>query len=467
MAFISHLLHVSSTDPDDARRGRLLNILLFSMAVIVVSGLIVVAILHFTGIEQAHPLIFPAGIIMLVGLIIIYGINRYWLGWVASTLFLLLFITVMAFSDEPVEVVRGRSLFLFTIPILMASVILRSYASFIIAALIDVLLAAMAISLSLVPNFIVMLGFFAIALVSWLSARSMEQALAKLRVVNKDLDRRVAERTKALKKANEQLQQKIVESQQSRQALILARDQALQASRFKSEILARVSHELRTPLGAILGFAEMLESGFYGSVSQQQRETLQKIIERNKNLTKLVGDLLDQAHLEAGKPTLDNVDFSPTDLVEKIQTTVEVWVREKGLKFTTEIAPEVPPVLCGDPTRLQQILLNLVGNAIKFTDQGRVHLSVFMPDENEYWAFRVSDTGPGIPAEAQPHIFDAFRQVDGSVTRDHAGFGLGLSIVKQLATLMGGEIQLESQPGKGSAFTVTLPRMPAQENRNE
>ncbi|HXV42786.1 MAG TPA: HAMP domain-containing sensor histidine kinase [Anaerolineae bacterium] len=244
--------------------------------------------------------------------------------------------------------------------------------------------------------------------------------------------------------------------------LVVARDQAVAASSFKTELLARVSHELRTPLAAILGFTEMLRVGVYGALSDKQLQLTQEVIDSTYFLTNLVGDLLSQAQLDAGKFKLYINSFNCTHIFDNVHAKMNPLAQAKGLTLTTEIAADVPATLWGDPHRIQQILINLVSNAIKFTEQGAVRMRLYQPDAN-HWALQVSDTGPGIPSEAQIYIFEPFRQVDGSVTRTHGGVGLGLSIVKQLTTLMGGEITLTSEVDHGSVFTVSLPLVPVQE----
>jgi signal transduction histidine kinase len=264
------------------------------------------------------------------------------------------------------------------------------------------------------------------------------------------------EQATELRAANERLLREITEHEHTEKALALARDQALAASRLKTELLAKVSHELRTPLGAILGFAEMLEFGLYGPVSEQQRQTITKIIDSVNYLTSLVNELLDQAQLDAGKLKLNFSFFAPASLVEHTLTKMNILAQAKGLSLTTKIAADMPATLWGDPGRVQQILVNLVSNAIKFTQTGIVEVCLYRPDP-DHWALQVSDTGSGIPDEAQAYIFEPFQQVDGSVTRLHMGSGLGLSIVKQLTTLMDGQIVLESQVERGSIFTIILP----------
>ena len=202
MGLITQLLNVPTTDPEDARRGRLLNILLFGMAAIAAVNLLATAITDVTGLvhwDSATSLIYLGSLVALAGMVAIFLMNRYWSGWLATTLFLLLLTAIVALSDEPRQIVEGRSMFLFAIPILMASVLVRPWASFAMAALSSLLVAPIALfSLRIVPPLPSMLGFFAIAFVAWLSARSLERALQDLRTVNRELDLRVAERTRDL-----------------------------------------------------------------------------------------------------------------------------------------------------------------------------------------------------------------------------------------------------------------------------
>jgi signal transduction histidine kinase len=247
------------------------------------------------------------------------------------------------------------------------------------------------------------------------------------------LEEQVAQRTAALTLANDQLRQEIAVRRQTEEELRQARDRALEASHLKSELLAKVSHELRTPLGAILGYAEMLEMGLYGLLSADQQEAMGRIIDSSQYLTNLVNELLDQARLEAGKLELYLSDFAPSELIHGAISRMEVLAQAKGLNLVSEIAGDMPSTLSSDPMRLQQILVNLISNAIKFTETGEIYVRLYRPDP-AHWAMQVTDSGPGIPKKAQTYIFEPFRQVDGSMTRQHGGTGLGLSIVKQLAS---------------------------------
>lgn len=200
LEFISTLFDVPSTDPEEARRGRLLNVLVAFTAVIVILGLIATYIFDVTGQESEAAILYQAGIVMLIGLVVIYLINRYWSGWVASSLFLLIFVIVLAF-DNPVEVVNGRTLFLFAIPVLMGSIVIRPIASIIVAFLVTAVIIIVAAFNDLTPNIIGALGLLAIGFLAWLSARSLERALEDIRTINRDLDRRVNERTQDLASA--------------------------------------------------------------------------------------------------------------------------------------------------------------------------------------------------------------------------------------------------------------------------
>jgi two-component system sensor histidine kinase ResE len=232
--------------------------------------------------------------------------------------------------------------------------------------------------------------------------------------------------------------------------------------RMKSAFVSMVSHELRTPLNAILGYTEMLEEEICGPLSEKQSEVVGRVIVNTGKLLGLVNNLLDQAQIEAGRLTLRIRSFTPDELLDAVLPDVRMLAQAEGLEITSEIADDVPDELLGDQERLQQVLVNLTTNAVKFTDDGEVRVSIFRPDE-QHWGFKVSDTGKGIAPEDQEFIFDSFRRVDDSVTRERSGVGLGLSIVKQLVVLMEGEISLESEVGRGSTFTVILPLSPKQE----
>jgi len=231
---------------------------------------------------------------------------------------------------------------------------------------------------------------------------------------------------------------------------------ATAANNYKSELIARVSHELRTPLGSILGLSEMIGLGVVGTLSDEQQEVMEKIVKNANYLQELVSDLLDQSRIASGQLVLNLAPFSPIELVQHISAAVSALVREKNLDYKTEVAPDLPASVVGDPDRTRQILINLVRNAIKFTEKGSVTVRVYCPDR-EHWAMQVQDTGIGFPKDAQEAIFEPFRQLRSELTQKKGGVGLGLSIVKYLTNQMDGQISVESEVGHGSTFTIILP----------
>jgi len=243
---------------------------------------------------------------------------------------------------------------------------------------------------------------------------------------------------------------------QAYEALRIARDQAMEASRAKSQLLSKVSHELRTPLGGVLGYAELLHDNTFGELNAGQKKATHEIMESANYLTNMVNELLDEAQVRANTTVLQEVVFSPVTLLRQSTSGTEVLASKKGLQLITSLDPNLPHELRGDERRLRQIIINLVGNAIKFTKEGSVNVKFLYPSQ-EHWAIQVVDTGVGIPKDAQAYIFEPFRQVDNAITRDNRGIGLGLSITKQLVDLMDGRITIESEIGKGSTFTILLP----------
>jgi signal transduction histidine kinase len=226
------------------------------------------------------------------------------------------------------------------------------------------------------------------------------------------------------------------------------------ASRHKSEFLANMSHELRTPLNAVLGYTELVLDGIYGEVPDKVRDVMARIDRSGRHLLGLINDVLDLSKIEAGQLELSVADYSLQELVQTVAVAVEALAAEKKLALGVDVAADLPRGH-GDERRLSQVLLNLVGNALKFTEHGEVRVAASVRDGE--FVVAVADTGPGIAAADQRRIFDAFQQADGSATRKKGGTGLGLSIARRIVELHGGRIWVESAPGKGSTFTFAVP----------
>ncbi len=542
------------TDLDETRRRKLLNILLVSMSIFTVVGIIFAAIdaLSSGKPSQDLMLVFISGPILLLLIAGIFILNRKYSGKVAGTIFLLVLLVLFYFTDSPAELAGGRSFFVFIIPVAIASLLISPAMSFLFAFLGSLEIFFITISIGTSPNYVGFIGLFLVAIISWLSARGLEQALHDLRVVNAELDQRVVERTKELSAAltretveagrreailnsiadgvvvfdrngtailsNPSITNLIYKSQseivgmglndlldsedvkpEDRGSLAALLEKSAQnlsnlrvqwgrktlsvnaaevrddtnqtigtvavfrdftheaeLEQMKNTFIAIVSHELRTPLNAILGYAEMLKEAVYGQVNEKQKNVTNRIMTNTQRLLEIVSDLLDQAQIEAGKLKIQMVTCKPAVLLDNVRGVMEKFALDKNLNLITELDPSMPPLIIGDPQRLQQIIVNLTNNAIKFTDSGSVRVKVAPLDEKN-WQIQTIDTGNGIPKDALEYIFESFRQVDGLSTRQHGGVGLGLSIVKQLVERMNGKITVESGIGKGSTFTVTLP----------
>lgn len=541
-------------EPEMARRGRVLNILLlgaFFLSTLAFFGTLALLTSLGTWDRPGNQLLLFGTFSFSLGVLALFFLNKRNTR-LTALLFLLLLTSVFIFSDVPSELANGRSSFVFFIPIAVASLLLTPASSFLFAVLNSVVLVILSLIANENFNIGTVVGFFMLAIISWLSSNSLEQAIKDLRKINAELDLRVADRTRKL---SESLEREATQASQ-REAILNsiadgvvvfdtsgtaivanpsissltniphreilgrnlnellklgsfsqeereriseglqqpmkmrsfrihwgAKSMSISAAEVKSEasgslgtvavfrdvtreaeldkmkdtFLAIVSHEMKTPLNAILGFAEMMKEAIYGPVNEGQNKAVTRIMENTRRLLSIVSELLDQAQIQSGRMKVNLEPCKPDELLKSVQDMLSKAALDKGIILSVELDPMLPPVLMGDPQRLQQIMINLTNNAIKFSNSGaNVRLSL-MSHGDAQWQIHVADTGEGIPQESLEYIFDTFRQVESAATRKHGGIGLGLAIVKQLVELMNGTIAVESRVNVGSVFSATLP----------
>ncbi len=478
-------------DPDDRRRRQILNLIL---ALFIVGGLVSIIatfsygdsfmeIIH----DQEGALILLSSVAVVVIFTLLFLLNRLErAGTLAGWLFVLSLIAIISISDVPSQLL-ARGLILWTLPILAGGIVLPPFAVFIVASLVsatNLYISVMLLHISTNPYAIAI--YFVLAALTWLGMSIANGAIRTARmeaqknaaildgvadgvVVLNDADQVVLANPVALSlmgsgltqlasqgKGQQEMRGRVLAFEWSevkgvgRVAIVRDVSRQVEVERAKEAMLGVVSHEMRTPLAAIIGFAEIiaLRNDLATTFAERIRVNAQR-------LTHMVNDLLDHAQMQAGTLKVRNEPFSPASLLLLVKNLLSGLAEQKSLKLITHVDPTLPELILGDNSRLQQILVNLLGNAIKFTDYGQVQVSCKRMDDE--WQMIVQDTGIGIPTERLPDIFEPFRRGSDYATRNHQGAGLGLSIVKKLVVLMDGRIEVQSIVGQGSVFTVTLP----------
>jgi signal transduction histidine kinase/CheY-like chemotaxis protein/CHASE3 domain sensor protein len=296
-------------------------------------------------------------------------------------------------------------------------------------------------------------------------AEELQTQQEELRVQNEELEQqsralqdsqaRLENQQAELEQINANLEEQTRALEEQRDDLARAQSELQRASAYKSEFLANMSHELRTPLNSSLILAKLLADNREGNLTGEQIEFAETIYAAGNDLLTLINDILDLSKIEAGKLDVRPEVVGLVRLCDELADMFRPVARDKGIALSAAVDPDAPPSLFTDPTRLQQVLKNLLSNALKFTDRGGVSLRIRRAGAGV--AFDVNDTGIGIPPEQHQAIFEAFRQADGTTSRKYGGTGLGLSISRDLARLLGGQLTMESTPGRGSTFTLTLP----------
>lgn len=278
----------------------------------------------------------------------------------------------------------------------------------------------------------------------------------KVNRININLEKRIQKQIQGIKTINTQLRAEIKNRQSKEQKLVAAMEEAQQGVIAKDQFLSNMSHEIRTPMNGVRGMTDLL---LKTDLSPLQAKYLKAIDYSSKNLLVIINDILDLSKINSEKLEIEKINFNLSEILDSVQKTFEFKTKEKAIEFKLDLDPNIPEKLCGDPTRISQILLNIVGNAVKFTETGSVTLNCYLKKQSRLGyciAFDVIDTGIGIKKENIKNVFKTFSQANSTITRKFGGTGLGLPISKKLIELQGGTIGIKSKPGQGTTFSFTL-----------
>ncbi|HNB52281.1 MAG TPA: ATP-binding protein [Anaerolineales bacterium] len=429
--FWQRLINVQVPDPDDARRRRLLNIILVGVTVTTAFILLVGLLTSLSDPLTNRFLLFgPIFIAFSMGL---YAINRSYSGLWASLIFIGLLTILILFSDSASELVAGRSLFFFSIPIVFASVLLRPWMSFAMAFVCALAITVLSTQNGIPINTFAIGGFILLALFSWLSSSGIENALQELRTINQELDDRVAIRTEELAYSNERLKE---------------------LDRIRAKFVADVSHELRTPVGNLVAYLEMLEEKI--ADPDRRKRYVGVLREEAARLQGLVNSVLNLSRLELGTHSQDYKALSLNEVVEQIVLANTLRAETHGLKMTFVPQPGQNPIIWTDKNLLTQVCNNVIGNAVNYTKPGGT-VTVKTWQEPESVVFEVSDTGIGIAPEDLPYLFERFYRGKNAGSSTIPGSGLGLAITKEIMDRHKGSIEVTSEYGKGTTFRIVFP----------
>lgn len=444
--------HHSIIDPLQRHHYRFIRALLLTFQFILMA---ILGIYLLTGIDD-KTLIYAAILLLVFNTINYFGLHSSYYRYAPYSSILVLHVAFWGIVANTSSDISLGILFSASFVIAFTTVILGTFSSFISAIinLVGILIYTQHYDYPLETRVLMIL--------------SLSNITAAL--VIRDYYRGILEksRRKLLEEAVVQAEQARQVTEQANQELKHATALAKENARLRSEFMSTMSHELRTPLNAIRGFCGIMLDGMGGEIDHDARHMLTRIQENGTRLLTLINDILDLSRIEAGRMDAQSIPFEPQKLAQDWQAQMSALAIEKGLEFQVTVDENMPDVLISDPERITQVIVNLLSNAFKFTHSGGVYVDVRPIENNTQFQITVRDTGIGIPPHAQTYIFDEFRQLDSSSTRQYGGSGLGLSIVRNITRILEGTISVFSDDSiGGSTFTLTLPMKQSQKIADE